>query len=237
MSRAVGREALDPALPGLDADAGTRRLAAGDWVHVSGSNPSLAGIGKIVDGEYAPRDSVLLQARVELARGTYWFSPTVLARIEPQDEALLCDEALAREVVAGVAAERLRADLESYRRGEVGFVRTPGLLDRLWTCLGERDGSGPPGLAKLFNEGASVLVAARRRALTPAAPGVDERPGTRGLPRKNGARASKIPRFRRARQARLRSTRARSCEPPGFRPANPRCSSLTRRRSRACSRS
>lgn len=157
--------AIDPALPGSDPVAGARRLAAGDWVFVSGPAPSLQGIGKIVDGEYAPRDAVLLQARVELARGSFWFSPTSLARVEPRDEVHVCEEALARGVVPGERAARLRADLESFARGSLGYVRSPGLLDRLWAALGDGSEPRPVGLVALFEDGASVVLAGRRRAL------------------------------------------------------------------------
>ena len=149
----------DPALPGGSAEPAERRLAAGDWVRVAAVDPSLAGVGKLVEGDYDPRDGALRLARVEFARGEYWFSRETLTRLEADDEAVVCEEALERGLVDGAAADGLRALVAKVRRGAHAFVRTPGLLDRLWSVL-SREERGR--LASFFDEAARILDSAKK---------------------------------------------------------------------------
>jgi hypothetical protein len=131
-----------------------RRLAAGDWAAVTGTTTTFPGLGKIVDGEYDPADDALVLARLEFARGTRPFFPGDLRRVDPDEEASVCEAALARGLLSAEEAGRLRPALVAFRLGEVRFVRSPGLLDRLWAFLppGPERGASPRGLVALFDD-------------------------------------------------------------------------------------
>lgn len=133
------------------------RIATGDWVVVARSDAdALAFLGKITDGTWDPRDDALLSARVETAAGTHWFPTADLERVSPVDEADLAEAALARGLVPPERVTGLRADVEAVRGRTLGFVRSPGLLDRLWAAL-PTDGTRSNGLAAFFDHGRAVL--------------------------------------------------------------------------------
>ncbi len=133
------------------------RIATGDWVVLARAGADALGfLGKITDGEWDPRDDALLRARVETAAGTHWFPTADLERVSPVDEADLAGAALARGLVPPERTSGLRADVEAVRGRTLAFVRSPGLLDRLWAAL-PTDGTRSNGLAAFFDEGRAVL--------------------------------------------------------------------------------
>lgn len=155
--------ASDPRPTGLP-----RRLEAGDWVVAAPWVRSLPGLGKLVEGDYDPRDAALLRARVEWTHGSHWMPVGDLERVEPPLELALARRALAARVVTFERADRLRELIEAVESGQRRFVRSPGLLDLLWTTL--QDDDRPRGLVKFFEEGSrSLPVAARVPALPPEA--------------------------------------------------------------------
>lgn len=133
------------------------RIATGDWVVLARAGADALGfLGKVTDGTWDPRDDALLLARVETAAGTHWFPTADLERVSPVDEADLAEAALARGLVPPERGARLRADVEAVRDRSLAFVRSPGLLDRLWAAL-PADGTRSNGLAAFFDEGRAVL--------------------------------------------------------------------------------
>lgn len=137
-----------------------RRLEAGDWVVARGS--ATPGLGKLSGGEYGPVDGALVRARVEYAAGVRWLAPGELERVLPGEEAALVELALARELVPAGRAVALREALSAFAAGERPYVRTPGLLDRLWAALEEPGGA--PGLVSFFDRGHEALAELRPRA-------------------------------------------------------------------------
>ncbi|MCO5171508.1 MAG: hypothetical protein M9894_34840 [Planctomycetes bacterium] len=153
-------------LPGGQRGASDRRIAAGDWVRLASLDPSLPGIGKVEDGDYDPRDGALRAARVDLAGREYWITPAELARVLPEEEALLVARALERGLVDRerdpARAARLEQALGALRADRASYVRSPGLLDVLWVFTSRHDpdhGSAP--LTALFDEAAALLVERR----------------------------------------------------------------------------
>lgn len=130
-----------------------RRLEAGDWVVTTAQVQSLPGLGKLVEGEYDPRDAALLRAQVEWTHGVHWVSASNLVRIEPAHEAILVRQAIAACVVSANRIDQLHKQLVAFDRGDLQFVRSPGLLDLLWSSI--MDADSPGGLVKFFDE--SVL--------------------------------------------------------------------------------
>jgi len=138
-----------------------RRLCAGDWVTPVGHERTVRGIGKIVDADYEDEDDALVQAFVGFARGSYWFAAGDLLRIEAEDEARLCEAALASAVLPAAQADRLRSAVGAFRAGRTTFVRTPGLLDLLWSFLPDDHRPEVCGLARLFEAEANATLPAR----------------------------------------------------------------------------
>jgi hypothetical protein len=64
-----------------------RRLETGDWVRVRGDDPSVRGVGKLVDGDFAREDGALTACQIEVGARTLWLSPADLVRITPDEEA------------------------------------------------------------------------------------------------------------------------------------------------------
>ncbi|MCO5171512.1 MAG: SAP domain-containing protein [Planctomycetes bacterium] len=147
-----------------------RRIETGDWVVLASAAPSLHGVGKVIDGQFAAEDDALLGARVEVGARAVWLHPADLVRVGPADEARLCEAALARGLVPVERQARLEAALAAFRAGQT-FVRTPGFVDRLWalSSFGDPD-AGSPALATFLAEEAGDVL----RAEAPAAPGATE---------------------------------------------------------------
>ncbi|MBX3466461.1 MAG: hypothetical protein KF878_06135 [Planctomycetes bacterium] len=153
-------------LPGGQRGATFLRIAAGDWVRLASLAPSLPGIGKVEDGDYDPRDGALRAARVDLAGREYWITPAELARVLPDDEALLVARALEQGLVDRerdpARAARLEQALGALRAGRASYVRSPGLLDILWVFTSRHDPDhGSAALTALFDEAATFLVERR----------------------------------------------------------------------------
>jgi len=156
-----------PTTPTLPA-----RLATGDWVVLARADQGPLGfLGKVTDGEWDRRDDALLRARVETTRSKpLWFAAGDLDRVEPSDEADLVAAALERGLVPAERATRLRSDVEALRERRLTFVRSPGLLDRLWAALPIDPEQRSGGLAAFFDEGRRVLhdlTYRRHHALVP----------------------------------------------------------------------
>lgn len=135
-----------------------RRLETGDWVLLAGDDPSLHGVGKVIDGQFAAEDDALLGARVEVGARAVWLHPADLVRVVPTDEARLCEAALARGLVPAEHHARLAGALAAFRAGRP-FVRTPGLVDRLWalSSFGDPD-EGSAALATFLAEEAGDVL-------------------------------------------------------------------------------
>ncbi len=138
-----------------------RRLCAGDWVTPVGPERTVRGVGKITDALYDDEDDALVQAFVGFARGSYWFTAGDLLRVVAEDEARLCAAALASAVLPAAQAERLRSALGAFRAGRTTFVRTPGLLDLLWSFLPDDHRPEVCGLARFFEAEANATLPAR----------------------------------------------------------------------------
>src|SRR4051812_17794071 len=110
----------------------------GDWVLVTSGARTLPGLGKLVDGEFDPKDHALKNARVEFLRGTWWLFPGDLARVEPHEEARFGRYALARIALHREQQWRLERALERARHAS--FVRSPAVLDALWSFLSPEEG-------------------------------------------------------------------------------------------------
>ncbi|MBX3466465.1 MAG: hypothetical protein KF878_06155 [Planctomycetes bacterium] len=148
-----------------------RRLETGDWVLLAGDDPSLRGVGKVIDGQFAAEDDALLSAQVEVGARAVWLHPSDLVRVDPADEARLCEAALTRGLVPAEHRTRLEGALAAFRAGQA-FVRTPGLVDRLWALSSHADpDEGSPALATFLVEEAAAAL--RVAAAAPA----DEPPG------------------------------------------------------------
>lgn len=127
-----------------------RRLEAGDWVVTTPQVQSLPGLGKLVEGDYDPQDTALMRAQVEWTHGVHWVSASNLVRIEPAHEATLVRQAIAARVVSASRTEQLHKQLAAFDRGDLPFVRSPGLIDLLWSSI--MDSDRPSGLVKFFEE-------------------------------------------------------------------------------------
>lgn len=144
-----------------------RRISAGDWVRLAGNAPSLRGVGKVVDGDYDPRDHTMRAACVDMGTRTYWVPPADLARVTPEDEVRLCELALERGVLDAERdpsrVDRLERALASLRHGTARYVRTPGLLDVLWGGSIHADPDhGSRAIAGFLDEAVDLLAAALR---------------------------------------------------------------------------
>lgn len=137
-----------------------RRIETGDWVLLAGDDPSLRGVGKVIDGQFALEDDALLSAQVEVGGRRFWLHPADLVRVDPAGEARLCEAALARGLVPAERRARLEAALTAFRAGQT-FVRTPGLVDRLWalSSFGDPD-EGSAALATFLAEDAGDVLRA-----------------------------------------------------------------------------
>jgi hypothetical protein len=158
-----------------------RRISAGDWVRLAGNAPSLRGVGKVVDGDYDPRDHTMRAACVDMGTRTYWVPPADLARVTPEDEVRLCELALERGVLDAERdpsrVDRLERALAGLRQGTARYVRTPGLLDVLWGGSIHADPDhGSRAIAGFLDEAVDLLAAARRdpRRRPPARPSADD---------------------------------------------------------------
>jgi hypothetical protein len=144
------------------------RLAAGDWVVLAHPHDGPLGfLGKITDGEWDPSDDALLRARVETSTRALWLAAGDLERVAPAEEADLVEAALEACDVAEERAARLRADVAALRSGALEFVRSPGLLDRLWAALPPEREQRTGGLAAFFDEGRRHLRALRLERIAP----------------------------------------------------------------------
>jgi hypothetical protein len=135
-----------------------RRLETGDWVLVSGHDRASEGLGKITDAEHDPTDGAITFARVELASDAQWarwYWPGYLVRVSPADEVALAAAALGTVTLAEEQATRLRERVELARAGEWPFVRSPGLLDLLWSSV-EVPGEAVNTSVVRFFEGATL---------------------------------------------------------------------------------
>lgn len=159
-----------------------RRLEAGDWVVATGAASGTArGLGKLTGGEYDPQDGALVKARVELTVGPRWIDPGQLLRIEPEDEVALATHALDLGLVPEPRAQLVRERLERARTDRA-FVRTPGLLDAVWSALD--DPLGAPGLVEWFESGGAAPRRPESPALQPVPfprPSSAEPPATRPI--------------------------------------------------------
>lgn len=144
-----------------------RRLEAGDWVVTTAQVQSLPGLGKLIEGDYDTRDATLLRAQVEWTHGVHWVSASNLVRIEPAHEAELVRQAIANRVTSASRIEQLRGQINAFDRGDLKFVRSPGLLDLLWSSI--MDDDRPSGLVKFFEESALPVFASSVVAPEPAA--------------------------------------------------------------------
>lgn len=160
-----------------------RRIAAGDWVRMTGLSPSLRGLGKVVDADYDPKDGAMRAACVDMGAREYWIPVAELSRVQPDEEARLAqlarDRGLVDEERAPERARRLERTLEAVRQGTASYVRSPGLLDLLWPFTSHADPDhGSRALSGLFDDALDVLVAARLervRVVPPAPPPTWER--------------------------------------------------------------
>lgn len=127
-----------------------RRLETGDWVRVRGDEPSIRGVAKLIDADVAREDGALTACQVEVGARTLWLSPADLVRITPDEEARLCDVALARGLVPDERRARLDAALRELRAGKRAVIRTPGLLDLLWSTSTLADPTHGSGAVTAF---------------------------------------------------------------------------------------
>jgi len=156
-----------------------RRLAAGDWVLACNAAAAVSpGLGKLSGGDYEGR--TLVRARVEFPSGVRTVVPGDLRRVTPEDEATLVEHALSAGLVPTPARRALERALEAMRSGEQRYVRTPGLLDRLWVVFRDSGEDRCPGLAELFESGLAelqpILLAGRPQPVPLAWPVVEPLP-------------------------------------------------------------
>lgn len=153
-----------------------RRLAAGDWVLACDAAAAVSpGLGKLSGGDY--EGTTLVRARVEFPSGVRTVVPGDLRRVTPEDEATLVAHALSSGLVLAPAREALERALDAMRSGEQRYVRTPGLLDRLWVVFRDSGEDRCPGLAELFESGLAelqpILLAGRPQPVPLAWPVVE----------------------------------------------------------------
>jgi hypothetical protein len=150
---------------------------------VRGDDPSIRGVGKIIDGDFAAEDDALTACEVEVGARRVWISPADLTRITPDEEARLCDVALARGLVTSERRARLDDALREFRAGKRMVIRTPGLVDLLWTTSTLADPTHGSGAVTTFlTEEARTPEPAQTRAAPPPQPLPALREATRIAP-------------------------------------------------------
>ncbi len=140
-------------------------LATGDWVRLVGADPSFRGVGKLVEGTYDDVTGALTAACVDLGAGERWIAARELVRVEPHEEARLCELARERGHLSPErpVTPRLLEALAAFRAGARPHVRTPGLLDLLWNLSTFADpsadpGSGAPQVSDLLLRASTLLA-------------------------------------------------------------------------------
>ncbi|MCO5169725.1 MAG: hypothetical protein M9894_25585 [Planctomycetes bacterium] len=127
-------------------------------MRVGGARPSLRGVGKVVEGEYEASGD-LRAALVDAEGREAWFPAGDLVRVLPPFEAVLCTDARDRGLLGDERARGLLDRLARYVEGRLEFLRSPGLLDRLWSLSSRADPDHGSSAISAFLDGAGLVLA------------------------------------------------------------------------------